>query len=151
MRGFFVFIYGVAIIAALYFIIQQLFSVYYTPGTTVLYNSPSTQQLFPTAPNKLFPTWGYNKLGMYDGQPFKFGQGQFWPESGKGFIPNKLGSGGPSPSGGMRSGGGPTPPEVAVGWWSTSPTPEQNVNLDIYDNGSYDKTKYVTEVGWWGN
>jgi hypothetical protein len=84
------YIYGavvvVALFVALYFFIRSMYSVYYTPGTTVIYNSPQAQQLFPNAMNKLFPTWGYNKAGMYDGQPFKFGQGSFWPESGKGFV-----------------------------------------------------------------
>ena len=98
MRGFLIFIYGVAILAIIYFVVQMLYSVYYTPGTSVLYNSPVTQQLFPGTPNKLMPQWGYTKQGLYKGEPTKYGQGQFWPENGSGYVPNKLGSGGPSPS-----------------------------------------------------
>ena len=143
-------IYGVAILAIIYFIVQQLYSVYYTPGVTTVYNSPQAQKLFPNTPNKLFPTWGYTKSGMYEGQAFKFGQGKFWPDSGKGFVPNKLGSGGPSPSGGMRSGGGPIPAESEVGYWGYTPSVEKDVNLDIYDNSSQ-HVEYDTPVGWWGN
>lgn len=143
------FIYGILIIGIAYFIIMTLYSVYYTPGVSVIYNSPQAQQLFPQAKNKLYPTWGYNKRGMYDGQPFKFGPGQFWPESGKGFVPNKFGSPGPSPTGGMRP-SFPIPAESAVGYWGHTPKPEQKVHLDIYDNSSQ-HVEYVTPVGWWGN
>jgi hypothetical protein len=142
-------IYGVILGLAIFFFIRMLFSVYYTPGTTVLYNSPITQSLFPADKNKVYPTWGYNKLGMYDGQPFKFGAGKFWPESGHGYVPNKFGSGGPSPSGGMRSGGGAIPYEVAVGWWNNTPHVGGEVQLNIYDHGSQE-VRYETPVGWWG-
>jgi hypothetical protein len=142
-------LYGLLIITILYFIMKTLYSVYYTPGETVIYNSPHAQQLFPNAMNKLTPTWGYNKLGMYDGQPFKYGQGQFWPKSGKGFVPNKYGSPGASPSGGLR----PTftiPAETSIGFWGYSPTPEENVQLDIYDNSSQ-RVEYKTPIGHWSD
>ncbi|NBX70247.1 MAG: hypothetical protein EBR01_15005 [Proteobacteria bacterium] len=142
-------IYGVIAIIAIYFLVRTLYSVYYTPGVTTIYNSPQAQQLFPNALNKLFPTWGYNKAGMYSGQPFKFGQSSFWPESGKGFVPNKFGSPGPSPSGGLR----PTfkiPSEVDVGFWGKTHKAEKNIHLDIYDNSSQ-HVKYITPVGWWNN
>lgn len=147
MRGFLPILYGVILITVLFLIVRMLYSVYYTPGSTVLYNSPITQKLFPGATNKLFPTWGYNKLGMYDGQPFKFGQGDFWPESGKGFTPNKFGSPGASPSGGMR----PTfqiPNEVEVGYYGY--TPEQPINKirNIYDDSS-EHVEYITPIGHW--
>lgn len=147
MGIFLTFIYGAAFVYILYFVLQTLYSVYYTPGSTVLYNSPVTQKLFPNAMNKLFPSWGYNKAGMYDRQPFKFGQGEFWPESGKGFVPNKYGSGGPSPSGGMRP-IFPIPNETDIGYWGYSPSPEKKVHLDIYDNSSQ-HVEYTTPVGWW--
>ena len=149
MSALLLFIYGVAILAIIYFIIQMLYSVYYTPGVTTIYNSPQAQKLFPNAKNKLFPTWGYNKAGMYDGQSFKLGQGSFWPDSGKGFVPNKFGSGGPSPSGGMRP-TLPIPVETEVGWWSSSPQPEDVASYHIYDNSSQ-HVEYVTPVGWWNN
>jgi hypothetical protein len=149
MRLFLTFIYGVAVVVILYYILRMLYSVYYTPGETVIYNSPQAQALFPTATNKLFPTWGYNKAGMYDGQPFKFGQGEFWPESGKGFVPNKFGSPGASPSGGMRP-SFTIPAETNVGYWGYSPNPEKKVSLDIYDNSSQ-QVEYITPVGWWAD
>ena len=127
----------------------MLYSVYYTPGSTVLYDSPVTHQLFPGAKNKLMPTWGYNKAGMYKGDPTKYGQGEFWPEAGKGFVPNKNGSPGPSPSGGMRP-SFKIPAEVDVGWWSSSPELEDGVELDIYDNSSQ-HVEYTTPIGWWNN
>jgi hypothetical protein len=149
MRGFLIFIYGVVVIAILYYVVRMLYSVYYTPGETVIYNSPQAQKLFPNAMNKLFPTWGYNKAGMYSGQPFKFGQGEFWPESGRGYVPNKFGSPGASPTGGLR----PTfsiPAETNVGYWGQVNKAEQNVQLNIYDNSSQ-HVEYITPVGHWDN
>jgi hypothetical protein len=147
--GFLTFIYGAALITILYLIVRMLYSVYYTPGVTTIYNSPQAQKLFPNTTNKLFPTWGYNKSGMYDGQPFKFGQGSFWPESGKGYVPNKFGSPGASPTGGMRP-SFPIPAETEVGFWGYSPEPEKKVELDIYDNSSQ-HVEYTTPVGWWNS
>lgn len=143
-------IYGALLLTAFYFFVRMLYSVYYTPGVTTLYNSPITQQLFPGAKGKLYPTWGYTKQGLYSGQPFTFGAAEFWPESGAGFKPNKYGSGGPSPSGGMRSGGGPIPAESDVGYWGNVPVAERNVQLDIYDTSSQ-QVEYKTPIGWWGN
>ena len=144
------FIYGVAILAIIYFVVQMLYSVYYTPGVTTIYNSPQAQKLFPNAPNKLTPLWGYTKQGLYKGDPTKYGQGQFWPESGRGYVPNKFGSGGPSPSGGMRSGGGPIPTESEIGFWGQTHTAEDVASYDIYDNSSQ-RVEYITNVGWWNN
>jgi len=142
-------IYGVSILVILYFILEMLYSVYYTPGLTTIYNSPQAQKFFPGAKDKLFPTFGYNKAGMYSGEPTKFGQGQFWPSSGKGFVPNKFGSGGPSPSGGMRP-TLPIPDETNVGFWGYSPKHPDNVHLDIYDSSSQ-HVKYITPIGHWDN
>ncbi len=143
------FIYGVLILAVLYFFVRMLYSVYYTPGVSTIYNSPQAQKLFPNAMNKLFPTWGYNKAGMYDGQPFKFGQADFWPESGKGFVPKKFGSPGASPTGGMRP-TFPIPAESPIGYWGQTPDQQINGIRNIYDNSSQ-HVEYVTPVGWWGN
>jgi hypothetical protein len=149
LRDYLPVIYGVVIITALFFFVKMLYSVYYTPGETVIYNSPQAQKFFPGAKNKLFPTWGYNRAGMYDNQPFKFGQGQFWPESGKGFVPNKFGSPGASPSGGMRP-SFPIPAESQVGYWGQTPDQQINGIRDIYDNSSQ-HVHYITPVGWWNN
>jgi hypothetical protein len=149
LRDYLPVIYGVVIISALFFFVKMLYSVYYTPGETVIYNSPQAQKLFQNAMNKLFPTWGYNKSGMYDGQPFKFGQGEFWPESGKGFVPNKFGSPGASPQGGMRP-SFPIPNETQVGYWGQTPDQQINGIRDIYDNSSQ-HVQYDTPIGWWGN
>ncbi len=149
LRDYLPVIYGVVVITALFFFVKTLYSVYYTPGETVVYNSPQAQRLFPGVKNKLFPTWGYNRAGMYDNQPFKFGQAEFWPESGKGFVPNKFGSPGASPQGGMRP-TFPIPAETQVGFWG--PTPDQQINTirNIYDNSSQ-HVHYNTPIGWWGN
>jgi hypothetical protein len=143
-------IYGAIFIGLLYFFIKMLYSVQYTPGSTTIYNSPVAQALFPGEPNKLSPTWGYNELGMIKQDPTKYGQNGFWPKSGPGFEPTALGSGGPSPSGGMRSGGtGPT--ESEVGWWKGDITYPSNTITSIYDNDAEIPEKKVTVVGWWGN
>jgi len=143
---FLTFIYGVAFITIMYLLVLLFYSVYYTPGTTTLYNSPIAQALFPNS-KKLFPTWGYNALGMYK-QPYKFGQDDFWPESGKGYVPNKFGSPGASPDGLRPT--FPIPDETEVGFWGFTPTPEQNANVDIYDNSSQ-HVEYKTDIGWWNS
>lgn len=148
-NGLLTFIYGVLILLVIYLIVRALYSVYYTPGVRTIYNSPQAQKLFPNAMNKLFPTWGYNKSGMYDGQPFKFGQGEFWPESGKGYVPNKFGSPGASPSGGMRP-SFKIPAETDIGFWGTTHKAEDVANYDIYDNSSQ-HVEYNTPVGWWND
>ena len=177
-------IYGIVTIITIYFVIRMLYSVEYTPGTTVIYNSPIAQKLFPNA-TKLFPTWGSNKAGMYDNQPFrpmgilnthwpppaepvegtncgakphklpvsndqrsKFGQADFWPEKGGGFKPNKFGSTGASPTGGMRP-HFDIPAETDVGYWGYTPEPVRQVSLDIYDN-SGKPPEYIINTGWWG-
>lgn len=149
MHSLLKFIYGIIVFTILYFILKTFLSVYYTPGVTTLYNSPVTQQLFPNAMNKLFPTWGYGRLGMYDGQPFKYGQGSFYPESGPAYQPTKYGYGGPSPSGGERK-TFPIPKEVPVGYWGYSPEPVKSVTVPIYENETIPEQQTV-EVGWWGD
>ncbi len=147
MGYLFKFIYGVVILTILYFFVRMLYSVYYTPGSTVLYNSSVTQQLFPNAINKMFPTFGYNSQGMIKGDRTKYGQGEFWPESGKGFVPNKYGSPGASPSGGMRP-SFPIPNETEVGFWGVTPQANNVASYDIYENSSQ-YVEYVTPIGHW--
>ena len=141
-------IYGAIILVALYYFVQMIYSVYYTPGVFSIYNSPVAQKLFPNAMNKMYPTWGFNKAGVYDGQPFTFGAGNFWPESGRGFVPNKNGSPGASPEGGLRP-TFPIPGETAVGYWGSAPEHTMNSVRNIYDNSSQ-HVEYDTSVGWWG-
>ena len=139
-------IYGILILIFIYVIIHMLYSVYYTPGVNTLYDSPITQLLFPNE-NRIFPTWGSDMFGMYD-FPYQFGQGSFWPRSGKGYVPNKLGYGGASPTGIRPT--FPIPNSTSVGFWGNTPTPERNVQLDIYDRTAQG-TQYIIPVGWWGN
>jgi hypothetical protein len=138
------FVYGVLLILILYFFLRQLYSVYYTPGSTTLYDSPITQALFPGATKRLFPSWGYNSAGMVKGDPTKYGQGSFWPNSGKGFVARASGSGGPSPSGGMRDHKISTEVELRDGY---DPLP---LIRDIYDQNAEIPKPVHTEVGWWG-
>lgn len=143
-------IYGAGILVIIYLVIRMLYSVYYTPGVSVIYNSPVAQALFPNERAKLTPNWGYTKpLGMYKGEPTKFGQGDFWPSSGKGYVPNARGYPGPSPSGGLRK-TFPIPDEVDVGYWGGDIDPKKHVNLDIYANDAEIPAPVETEVGWWG-
>ena len=109
-----------------------------------LYNVPLTQTLF-TNENNIYPTSESNLFGMY---PFMFGQNDFWPNSGNGYVPNKAGSPGASPTG-MRP-TFPIPNSVDVGYWGYTPTYNRNVPLDIYDY-TPQGTKYISSVGWWGN
>lgn len=142
-------IYGAIFISVVYLFVRMFYSVEYTPGTTVIYNSPIAQALFPNEPNKLFPTWGYDKLGRMMQDPTKYGQNGFWPASGPGFKPTASASGGPSPSGGMRSGGtGPT--DTVVGWWKGDITYPSDTISSIYDDAEIPE-KTVTAVGWWGD
>jgi hypothetical protein len=140
-------IYGIIFFTILYFIAKLLFQVYYTPGSTVLYNSPVTQSLFPGEKNKLFPSWGYNSLGMYKGDATKYGQDDFWPTTGKNYEPDKYGYGGPSPSGGERK-TMPIPDEVNVGFWGKTPAISNTAIIDIYDISSQ-HVEYDTPIGWW--
>jgi len=141
--------YGAIILIILYLTVQAIYSVYYTPGVRTLYNSPVTQQLFPNAMDKLFPTWGYNKVGAYDGQVFKFGPGQFYPESGPSYKPNKYGYGGPSPEGGERK-SLPIPKEVPVGWWAHSPEPKKPIHINIVGSDTIPEQTEI-QVGWWND
>jgi len=137
-------IYGVMIVVLLFFILQQFYSVYYTPGSTTLYNSPVTQALFPG--KKMHPTWGYDALGMFKGGQNQ-GQGEFWPESGTAYKPNKSGSGGPSPTGGERTPGPYIEP--SIGWWGGEIEQVTNTVQHIYDDKDIPEKK-VWEIGWWG-
>lgn len=143
-------IYGAGILFVLYLFVRMFYSVYYTPGVDVIYNSPVAQTLFPGEKAKLFPSWGYNKLGMYKNEPTKFGQGDFWPTSGKSYVPDKMGYPGPSPTGGLRQ-TFPIPAEVPVGFWGYTPEPSKHVNLDIYANDATIPEPVEVEVGWWGS
>jgi hypothetical protein len=144
-------IYGAGIIFMIYLIVRMLYSVYYTPGVDVIYNSPVAQKIFSGEPAKLMPTWGYTKpLGMYSGEPTKQGMGDFWPASGKGYVPDGRGYPGPSPTGGLRKTFA-TPAEVPVGFWGGDIDPKKHVNLDIYDSNAEIPTPVETEVGWWND
>ena len=154
---FYTILYGVIFISLVYLVVRMLYSVEYTPGSTVVYNSPIAQKLFPNEPNKLFPTWGYGsstpgigELDMPRREHTKLGQGKFWPKSGAGYKPSRFGSGGPSPSGGMRSAGIGTD-FTSVGYWGGDITyPERQV-FDIYANDAEIPEKTVWSVGWWGD
>lgn len=144
------YLYGLVLGIIIFLVIRWVYSVYYTPGVRMLYNSPVTQQLFPNAMNKVFPTWGYNRLGMYDGQEFKYGQGSFYPESGPAYKPTKYGYGGPSPEGGERK-SFPIPKEVSVGYWGKSPSiPRASVEVPVYGSGAIPSQESI-EIGWWGD
>ena len=152
------FLYGAAILILLYHVIHILYSVYYTPGSTTLYHTSVTQTLFPKEANKLSPLWGTNAAGMMkedskDGinwpaapskNPSKYGEGDFWPESGQGYVPDKYASGGASPSGGMREAPPVAPVELRPGY-DALPSFRQ-----IYEQHPEIPEKKVWPVGWWG-
>jgi hypothetical protein len=123
-------IYGIVIILIIFFL----------PQIYAIYNKIQNSRIES----------GINNIGMYDNQQPKFSQADFWPEKGAGFKPNKFGSTGASPTGGMRP-HFDIPAETEVGWWATSPEPVRQVQLDIYDNSSNNGigNKYVSAVGWW--
>ena len=147
---FYTCMYGAFFLILLYLVVRMLYSVEYTPGTTVIYDSPMAQKLFPHQPNKLFPTWGYNKAGMMKQDPTKYGQNGFWPKSGAGYKPSKYGSGGPSPSGGMRTAGIGSA-FTQVGWWGGDITyPERQV-FDIYAQDADIPEKMAWSIGWWNS
>jgi len=143
-------IYGVIILIILYFIIREIFSVYYTPGVKTLYDSPIVQRLFPNEKNKLFPTWGFTEFGTINPEYTKYGQGSFWPESGNGYIPNKFGSGGVDPDGGMRNNEDLIPSETNIGWWKGDIYQPIRKIKSIYDYNSIPKQQNIS-IGWWGN
>ena len=139
-------IYGVSVIVILYLIVRMLYSVEYTPGVSTLYNSPVTQKIFPNEPHKLAPVWGYNNAGMIQSDPTKYGQSDFWPESGKGFKPTASASGGPNPSGGMRS-GGTGPVNAPIGSWMSNITYPSSSITSIYDDESIPEPT-ICDIGW---
>jgi hypothetical protein len=108
-------LYGLIGLFLLIVLLHMFFSVYYTPGVQVLYDTPLSQKLFPYG-RRLWPTWGYNSWGRYDGNK---GYGKWWPRGGSGYIPNKYGSTGADPAGGMRP-RGTIPLSIDVGWWGGS-------------------------------
>ena len=142
---FLLFLYGALFLVFLYHIIHILYSVYYTPGTSVVYNSAVTQKIFPSDKAKLSPTWGTNSIGRMKEDPTKYGQEDFWPESGQGYVPRASGSGGPSPSGGERSPGTFIPTELRPGYGAL-PTMQ-----NIYEQNTEIPEKTVWPVGWWGS
>ena len=137
------FLYGAGILIVLYFIVKQIFSVYYTPGSYAVYDSPITQTLFPSE-KRLQPTWGTTSMGMMKADPTKYGPADFWPESGQRYVPDKKGSGGPSPSGGERSVGVNHPVVLREGY---DPLPTVR---NIYADDAEIPEKKVWSVGWWG-
>lgn len=143
-------IYGVIVLVILYFIIREIFSVYYTPGVKSLYDSPIVQRLFPGEKNKLFPTWGFTEFGTMKLDSTKYGQGAFWPDSGKGYVPNKFGSGGADPSGGLRNSEDRIPLETAIGWWKGDIYQPIRKIESIYDHETIPEPQKIS-VGWWGN
>ena len=125
-------IYGIITIIIIYLAIRMFYSVKHISD----YNQ---QQLFPKSTNT-------NNIGMYDTKLFRDNPNRHVG----GFKPNKFGSTGASPNGGMRPRFN-IPAETAVGWWGYTPNPVRQVSLDIYDNSSNNGigNKYVSPVGWW--
>ena len=76
--------------------------------------------------------------------PSKYGEGDFWPESGQGYVPDKYASGGASPSGGMREAPPVAPVELRPGY-DALPSFRQ-----IYEQHPDIPEKKVWPVGWWG-
>jgi hypothetical protein len=137
-------LYGAAILMVVYLFVYHYYTVYYTPGVNVLYDSPVTQKLFPGQTDKLWPTWGYDKQGLMKTDPTKYGMDKFWPKSGKGYQPKASGSGGPDPAGGMRSAKLPTEWELRPGY---APLPHLT---GIYSSNDEIPQPTSTAVGWWG-
>lgn len=148
-NGLLTYLYGIVLGLLAFFLVRSMYSVYYTPGVTTLYNSPVTQALFPHATSKLFPSWGYDRAGMYKG-PFTFGAAGFWPESGQPYNPSKYGYGGPSPQGGERK-TRPIPAEVPVGYWGYAPEPRRGGHIEVYDQDPSIPAQQTSSVGWWGD
>ena len=148
-NGLLTYLYGIVLGLIVFFVIRSMYSVYYTPGVTTLYDSPVVQAMFPNAKNKLYPSWGFDRAGMYKG-PFTFGAAGFWPESGQPYNPTKYGYGGPSPSGGERK-TRPIPAEVPIGYWGYAPEPRQGGHVEVYDQDPNIPPQQSVSVGWWGN
>ena len=64
-----------------------------------------------------------------------------------GFKPNKNGSTGISPSGGMRP-RFKIPYETDIGYWGVTPKYTDNYKSNIYDN-SDPFGEYIIDIGWW--
>jgi hypothetical protein len=135
-------LYGLLFAVLIYLLLHYFYSVNYTPGVQTLYGSPVTQALFP-GEQSLQPKWGYDKAGFMRGDSTKYGPDSFWPENIP-YQPTKSGSGGPSPSGGMRDGNGYYPGIELRDGYDPLPTIRS-----IYDDSGIPEKK-VWEVGWWG-
>jgi hypothetical protein len=133
--------YGLLVVVLIYLALHYFYSVHYVAGSA-LYGSPITQMLFP-GEKSMFPTWGYNALGMMHPDPTKHGQDKFWPQQVP-YQAKKSGSGGPDPISGERGSKGYYPGiELREGY---DPVPTiQN----IYDESGIPEKK-VWSVGWWG-
>ena len=135
-------VYGLIIFFVAYAILYWLYSVNYL-GVSTLYDSTITQILFPFAKHRLFPTWGFNKLGMMNADLTKYGSGRFWPESSE-YQPRREASGGMSPEGGMREVSAHPTMELRDGY---KPVP---LVQNIYDSSEIPEEVSIN-VGWWGH
>lgn len=136
-------LYGLIIFFIVYAILYWLYSVDYL-GVSTLYDSTMTQILFPFAKHRLFPTWGFNKIGMMNPDVTKYGAGKFWPESHE-YHPRREASGGMSPEGGMRDAPSYEPRvELRDGY---KPVP---LVQNIYDTVEIPQEVSI-DVGWWGH
>lgn len=133
----------IIVIVAVFIFLRWLYSVNYL-GVSTLYDSTITQIIFPLIKNRLFPTWGFNKLGMMNSDSTKYGAGQFWPESYE-FKPQREGSGGMSPQGGMRKVSLSSPHMKLRDGYKPVPLVQ-----NIYDTAEIPEEVSV-EVGWWGH
>ena len=133
----------------IYTLVRNLFSVYYTPGSNVIYDSPIAQKLFPREKGKLAPTWGYDSMGRLLADKNSSGKEEFWAESTP-YVPNKSGYGGPSPSGGERNEGETMITSTEVGWWKDEkPEYKRGGIQNVYEDNSLPEKK-VMDVGYWG-
>ena len=134
-------LYGLAVVVLIYLALHYFYSVHYVAGSA-LYGSPVTQLLFP-GERSMFPTWGYNKIGMVHPDPTKHGQATFWPQHVP-YQAKKSGSGGPDPEGGERGSKGYYPGVELREGYDPVPTIQ-----NIYDESGIPEKK-VWGVGWWG-
>ena len=134
-------LYGLLLVVLIYLALPYFYSVDYVAGSA-LYGSPITQILFPGM-KSLFPTWGYNKIGMMHPDPTKHGQDRFWPQHAP-YQAKKSGSGGPNPEGGERGSNGYYPGVELREGYDPVPTIQ-----NIYDDSDIPEKK-VWSVGWWG-
>jgi len=116
-------LYGI-IILFIFLYMYLLFPVYQNPIIeNPLEYKPFTRTLEPTEPNPSNPS-----------------------KTSNGFVPNKGGSTGLSPNGGMRPSF--TLGNVKIGYWGFTPEPESTLSFNMYDNSNPFK-EYIIDVGWW--